>query len=183
MMVGSILMMCFNSPSTIISTMMTASQNAITLCLELIALYAVWLGILHIMDETKLTNLLAKGLSRPIDFCFGSISKQAKNNISMNIAGNILGLGGAATPYGIKAMQAMDTNGIKASGAMIMLVVINCTGIQILPTTVIGLRAMAGSTAPSDIVLPSVIVTILPTIIGIILVKLKYFRRNRGKTI
>ena len=182
MVVGSILVLCFSAPGKIVSVMISASQNAITLCLELMAIYAVWLGILHIMEETRLTNLLAKGLSKPIDFCFGAVSMEAKKNISLNVASNLLGLGGAATPYGIKAMQNLDTGKLRANGAMIMLVVINSTGIQLLPTTVIGLRAMAGSIAPSNIILPSRIVTIIPTIIGVALVKSIYFSKKRNKT-
>ncbi len=179
MVVASIIMLCFSAPEKIVSVMMSASQNAISLCLELMAIYAVWLGVMQIMEQTQLTRLLSKGLSKPIDFCFGAINMEAKQNISLNIASNLLGLGGAATPYGIKAMKSLDTGAIKANGAMIMLVVINSTGLQLLPTTVIGLRAMAGSVAPSNIVLPSIIVTVIPTIIGVLLVRAIYIRKKK----
>ena len=179
MMISSILLLTFTEPANTVSVMLSACAKGITLCIELLAIYSLWLGILQIMEDAQITKFLAKGLSKPIDFCFGSVNPVAKNNITLNIASNILGLGSAATPFGIKAMNSLDEGAEKASKAMIMLVVINSTGIQFLPTTVIGMRAAANSVSPSNILLPSIIVTVIPTIIGVFLVKLFY--RNKAK--
>ena len=86
----------------------------------------------------------------------------------------MLGLGNACTPMGIKAMQGLDklNNSTRASHQMIMLMIINATSIQLLPTTVISLRASHGSLNPSDIILPSLIATAVSTIVGVLGVKL-----------
>ena len=96
------------------------------------------------------------------------------------ITTNIIGIGSAATPYGIKAMKGLDKGSDIATRAMIMLVVINSTGIQLLPTTVIGMRAIAGSVSPSCILWPTIIATFVPTILGVLLVMLIY-RKNKKR--
>ena len=87
-----------------------------------------------------------------------------EKNICLNIASNIIGVGSAATPYGLKAMKGLDKGENRATRAMIMLVVINSTGFQLLPTTVIGMRALAGSVNPSCILWPTIVATFIPTI-------------------
>ena len=100
--------------------------------------------------------------------------------IALNMSANMLGLGNAATPMGIKAMQALDDGSGIATDAMIMLIVINATSIQLLPSTVIGLRASAGSLSPADIILPTLLSTICTVTLGITLVKLfQKFRRRK----
>ena len=106
--------------------------------------------------------------------------KETEKNICLNIASNIIGIGSAATPYGIKAMQGLDKGEIKATRAMIMLVVINSTGIQLLPTTVIGMRAVAGSVSPSVILWPTIVATFVPTILGIVLTSIIYRKKKHG---
>ena len=101
--------------------------------------------------------------------------------IAMNMSANMLGLGNAATPMGIKAMKALDDGSGIANTAMIMLIVLNATSIQLLPSTVIGLRASAGSTSPADIILPTLIATITTTILGIVLVKIISSIREKRK--
>ena len=81
----------------------------------------------------------------------------------------MLGLGNAATPYGIKAMQALDKGFEKANNSMLMLMIINACSIQLLPTTTIGLRAAAGSQTPADIILPTLIATFSACFVGIFL--------------
>ena len=106
---------------------------------------------------------------------------EAEKMIALNMSANMLGLGNAATPMGISAMKRLDDGSGKATPAMIMLIVLNSTSIQLLPTTVIGLRASAGSTSPSDIILPTLLATICTCLLGIFLVKAchKIFRRKK----
>lgn len=170
MLISSIVMTIFSSPGSIVSTMMTASKMGVTMAIEFIGIYAVWLGVMQLLDDCKLSNKLSSILSKPVRKIFGQTDAETEKNICLNIASNIIGIGSAATPYGIKAMKGLDKGDYKATRAMIMLVVINSTGIQLLPTTVIGMRAMAGSVSPSCILLPTVIATFLPTILGILLV-------------
>ena len=101
------------------------------------------------------------------------MDKQTKSFIALNLSTNIFGIGNASTPIGIKAMKNLDkiNNSEIASSSMIMLMVINATSLQLLPTTIIGLRATALSTNAGDIILPSIITTSITTLLGIILVK------------
>ncbi len=178
-MISSLITTCVTNPSSIIGTMMEAAKTGVTMSLEFIGIYAVWMGIMQILDDCKLSNKLSKALSKPVQYVFGRTDEETEKNICLNIASNIIGIGSAATPYGIKAMQGLDKGGKKASRAMIMLVVINSTGIQLLPTTVIGMRAVAGSVSPSCILLPTIIATFVPTILGIILVSV-FYRKNKN---
>lgn len=184
MMFASILVLLITNPSAVLSEMIGASANALSLCIELCAVYVVWLGILELVDASGLGEKLAKLLRPLIKKIFKIDNTETEKIIALNISANMLGLGNAATPMGIKAMQSLDDKSGKANFAIIMLIVLNATSIQLLPTTVIGLRTSAGSTNPSDIILPTLIVTFCTTLLGIILVhtidKLsKRFRRRR----
>ncbi len=179
MIISSLVMMSIFCPSEVIGTMMEASKMAITMCIEFIGIYAVWMGIMQVMDDCKLSHKLSKILSRPVQYVFGRTDAETEKNICLNIASNMIGIGSAATPYGIKAMQGMDKGDKRATRGMIMLVVINSTGIQLLPTTVIGMRAMAGSVSPSSILWPTIVSTFVPTILGVLLVAVIYRRRKK----
>lgn len=181
MIVSSLFVLVATAPEKALTVMMGASANGVQMCIEFLGIYAIWLGILQVLDDTKLSHKLSHLLKKPIRFIFGPTDPETEKNICLNVSSNILGLGSAATPFGIKAMQGMDKGSEIATKGMIMLVLINSTGIQVLPTTVIGLRALAGSVAPSAIILPTIISTFVPTIIGIVLVKLIY--RKGTKTL
>ena len=178
-MISSLIKTCFSAPSSIISTMMSAAKTGVTMAIEFIGIYAVWMGIMQVLDDCKLSHKLSSILSRPVRRIFGQTDPETEKNICLNIASNIIGIGSASTPYGIKAMKGLDKGSDKATRAMIMLVVINSTGIQLLPTTVIGMRAMAGSVSPSCILWPTIVATFLPTILGVLLVALSYGKRNK----
>ena len=177
-LISSLLTTCFTSPDSIISTMMTGAKNGVLMSIEFIGIYAVWLGFMQVLDDCKLSHKLSNFLKRPVRRIFGTTDKETEKNICLNIASNIIGIGSAATPYGIKAMKGLDKGNSKATKAMIMLVVINSTGIQLLPTTVIGMRAMAGSVSPSCILWPTILATFIPTILGILLVLSIYKKRG-----
>lgn len=171
---------CLTAPESVVGTMMNAAKTGITMSIEFIGIYAVWLGLMQVLDDCKLSHKISHALSRPVDIVFGRTDEETKKNICLNIASNIIGLGSAATPYGIRAMKGMDKGGEKATKAMIMLVVINSTGIQLLPTTVIGMRALSGSASPSAILWPTIVCTFVPTILGILLVMILYRRKKNG---
>ena len=173
-------MSCVSNPSNIISTMINASKMGVTMAIEFIGIYALWMGFMQVLDDCKLSHKLSSILSRPVRKIFGQTNPETEKNICLNIASNIIGIGSAATPYGIKAMKGLDDGSETANYAMIMLVVINSTGIQLLPTTVIGMRAMAGSISPSCVLLPTIISTFVPTILGVLLV-LALCKKQRKK--
>ena len=178
--IASLGLTCLTAPGSVVGTMMSAAKTGVSMSIEFIGIYAVWMGLMQVLDDCKLSHKISNVLSKPVDYVFGRTDAETKKNICLNIASNIIGLGSAATPYGIKAMQGLDKGDTRASKAMIMLVVINSTGIQLLPTTVIGMRALAGSSSPSAILWPTVVCTFVPTLIGILLVSIIYRRRKNG---
>lgn len=181
MMMSSLFALLITQPAQTVMIMMGASADGIQMCIEFLGIYAIWLGILQVLDDTKLSHKLSQILRKPIRWIFGETDEETEKNICLNVSSNILGLGSAATPFGIKAMQGMDKGSEIATKSMIMLVVINSTGIQVLPTTVIGLRALAGSASPSCIIWPTVVATFLPTFLGIFLVKL-FYKGSKART-
>ena len=179
MVVVSISFLIFNNPGIILSTMIGASTDALTLAIELCAVYAVWLGILEIVDASGLSQKLAKLLHPIIKWLFKIDDPETEKMIALNMSANMLGLGNAATPMGISAMKRLDNGSGVATHAIIMLIVLNSTSIQLLPSTVIGLRAAAGSVSPADIILPTLISTICTCVVGVTLVKLFGKLRNK----
>ena len=154
--------------------MVRGSQGAVTLAITLTALYGFWLGFMGIIEKVGLTDKLAKILAPVVRFLFGKdISPKTRKYLTVNMSANLIGLGNAATPMGIKAIESMETEGQKkASLPMIMLVVISATSLQLIPTTVIGLRAAHGSLNPTAFLWPSIVATVTSTIVGVTLVKL-----------
>ena len=174
MVLGSLIILCVINPEGSINSMITAGSNAVNLSIKLVGVYAIWLGIIKLVELSKLSDKIAWLLSPVIDWLFGKTDEKTKSYIALNMSTNMLGMGNACTPMGIKAMQNLDrlNNYQKtASSAMIMLLVINATSIQILPTTIMGLRATYGSSSSSDIIIPTLIATAVSTIVGVILVK------------
>ena len=181
MMIASLCVLLTTTPSNAMTEMISASAQALTLCIELCGVYAVWLGILELVDKSGLGQKLARLLRPVIKKLFKIDNEEIEKMIALNMSANMLGLGNAATPMGIKAMQALDDKSGIATPAMIMLIIINATSIQLLPNTVIGLRSSAGSANPADIILPTLLSTMVTTGIGISLVLLFNKLRERRK--
>ena len=183
-MVGcSVIALIFTDPSIVLTEMTNSTMSVLRLCVELLAIYTVWMGLLEIVDQTGLGDKLAKLLSPVIRWLFKINDKEAEKYIALNMSSNMLGLGNASTPMGIKAMQRLDDGSGVITPAMIMLLIVNATSIQLLPTTVVGLRTTAGSADPADIIIPTLIATIITFTAGIFLTKLcqKIFKRKVSK--
>ncbi|MBQ8444043.1 MAG: hypothetical protein IJX25_01640 [Clostridia bacterium] len=186
MVVGSLCALFWTSPESVLSSMIGASSDAFKLALELCAVYAVWLGILEIVDASGLSQKLAKLLHPFIKKIFKISDPETEKMIALNMSANMLGLGNASTPMGLAAMKRLDDGSGVATHAIIMLIVINSTSIQLLPSTIIGLRASAGSANPADIILPTLLSTICTFVLGITLVMLfskihEKFKLRRAK--
>ncbi|MDD3232257.1 MAG: hypothetical protein PHO06_02790 [Clostridia bacterium] len=183
MMIASIVALIFTEPSIVVKEMSDASWGVLQLCAELLAIYTIWMGLLEIVDKSGLGEKLAKLLSPIIKWLFRIQDKEATKYIALNISSNMLGLGNAATPTGIKAMQRLDDGSGNVTPAMIMLLIVNSTAIQLLPTTTIGLRATSGSQNPSDIIIPTLVATLITCIFGILCAKLfeKIFYKEKNK--
>ncbi|MBQ8451172.1 MAG: spore maturation protein [Clostridia bacterium] len=171
----SIVCLCFFDPSSVLSGLISASNSAVKLSFELLAIYAIWIGLFSILNECGLSQKLSKLLSPIINKIFGknNLSDESRKFISMNISANMLGMSSAATPLGIKAIESMqkdNPNKKTASFPMIMLVAISCSSVQLLPTSIIGMLESAGSANPTGIILPSILCSICSTFITILLV-------------
>lgn len=177
----SLIILIISSPELILSTMIDTSHNVVSLCINLLAIYAVWLGILEIAEKSGISQKLANLFHPIIKRLFKIDNKEQIKYISLNLSANLLGLGNAATPSGIKAIKSMDKDLPKTKFAMLMLLVVNATGIQLLPTTIIGLRISANSTNPSDIILPTLLSSIISVCVavGLMILYSKIKKRTR----
>ena len=178
--VSSIIALCINNPTSVLSGLLTASNSAVKLSLELCAVYAIWVGLFNILEQSGLSQKLSKFLSPIINKIFGknNLSAESKKYVSMNMSANLLGMNGAATPLGIKAIESMQKNNEKKDTItfpMIMFIAISCSSIQLLPTSIIAMLANAGSKNPSGIILPSILCSFISTFIAIMLVYLFHF--------
>ena len=149
-MIAGIIAMLLVNPDGAINSMISGANNAVTLALTLLASYALWLGLFKLVEKTGISGFLTKLLRRPVNFLFPGVNDKAKGYLSSNIAANFLGLGNAATPMGINAVCEMDDKNGRATDGMIMLLVLSSTSLQLLPSTVIGLRAAKGSLSPAS---------------------------------
>lgn len=183
---ASIISLCLFDPSSVLSGLLEASNTAVTLTLSLIAIYAIWLGLFNILEKSGLATKVSKLLSPIINKLFGknNLSDESKKYVSMNISANLLGMSGAATPLGIKAIESMQKDNKDKSAVsfpMIMLIAISCSSVQLLPTSIIGMLSNAGSKNPTAIIFPSIICSILSTSIAVLLVFIFHFIFDRKK--
>lgn len=159
------------------SSIFEGANDAVTLSINLLGSLCLWSGIMQIASDSSLVKKLSKLLSPIFNFLFPSLitNNKIKKEISMNIIANILGLGNAATPLGLKAMESMQKENPKKdtlSNPMMMFIVINTASIQLIPTTVIAIRNSLNSQNPTSIIFPTWIATILAAISGIFVTKL-----------
>ncbi len=169
---------CFSGNLGNINTgIFDSAKTAVELCLTFFGTITLWCGIMQIAKESSLSKKISKGLIPLIHFLFPDINKNDKvyEEISLNITANILGLGNAATPLGIKAMQSLQKKNNKKetlSNSMTMLVLLNTASLQLIPTTVIAIRSSLNSQSPTSILLPVWLSTVCAAIAGIVSVKL-----------
>jgi len=167
----SIITLSIRSPALVLTAMLDGAGEAINLTIKLISIYAVWLSVLKMVERTHLDKKLL-GLFRPlIDRIFKGESEQAKSYIGMNIAANMLGMGGAATPLGIKAVNEMSKGREEreATKNMKLFLIINAVSVQLIPATIMALRARNNSQNPTDILIPTLITTITTTVVAVFL--------------
>lgn len=160
------------------------AKEAVTLCIGLISVLVFWLGMMRIAEESGLLESLSK-LFRPLVkrlFPEVPVNHPAMGYILSNMISNMFGLGNAATPLGIKAMEELKKlNGGKdsASRSMVTFLAINTASITIIPTTVIAIRMNYHSASPTEIVVPTIIATIISALGAIIIDRYFYYRRSR----
>ena len=144
------------------SALLGGASSAVTLCISLAGGYVLWLGLLNIVERSGLLDKLARAAKPLIRKLFPAADEKSAALITLNISANMLGMGNAATPFGLDAirqLQTLNRDKSRASNEMCMLLIINSASVQLIPTTLISLRQAAGAAEPADIVLPTLIAT------------------------
>ena len=154
----------------------SGGTQAIEFCLSMAGAYAFFGGLLEVLRRSGVTDALARAMRTPLSrlFAFAPGETCALDDICVNLAADMLGMGGAATPAGLSAMRKMAKAGGhtgRLSKAMELFLVLNMCSVQLLPTTMIAVRAQGGSVSPADIVLPTLISTLAAGLTGIALCK------------
>lgn len=182
--IGIIYAMINGTMDEVNKAIIESSQSAVTLSFGLISILVFWLGIMNIADKANILKAFAR-LSKPIIHrLFPELPKDDPviGYIMSNITANIFGLGNAATPMGLKAMERMKqlSNSSTASRSMITFLALNTSGLTLIPTTVIAIRMQYGSISPTEIVGTTIITTIISTLSAIILDRL-FFHIDQAK--
>lgn len=181
---------------------MEGALEGIRVCLTMLGGYALWMGMMNWVKLSGASDGLTRALRPVMRFLFPGVPKEsaAERAITMNLAANMLGIGNAATPLGIEAMRelrkledakktayadnahATTAKDVYATDAMCMFLIINASSIQLIPGTVVLLRAAAGSANPSAVVLPGLIATTCSTLAGVIAGKIAARGGTQGRS-
>ena len=162
-----------NTLNEVVNSMLSACNIAVKISFSLIGIMAFWLGIMRIAEKSGLVQILSKLLNPIEKILFKDVKKDSPvvGDITMSVAANALGLTNAATPIGLKVMKELqDDNKNKntATDSMCMFLGMNTAGFQIIPATVIAVLVGVGAKNPSEIILPTLIVTSTSFLIAII---------------
>ena len=181
--VGSIYLIVTGNVSTLNEEILKGGRGGIKLLSEMMPLLVLWTGIMQIAEDSKLLDKFANLVRPVLSKLFPSLNPNhpAIGYIASNIAANALGLGSAATPFGLKAMTSMQNDNETpdtATEAMVTFLILNTGGVTIIPTTVIALRLMYNSSNPTEIIITSILATLCSNISGLIY---DYFKRRKGK--
>lgn len=179
--IGIIYGICTNNTSTINSTIIDSTKISLDMLFKIFPVIALWMGLMKIAETSKLLEKLSNKISPFLIKIFPDIpeSHESFSLIASNIIANLFGLGSAATPFGLKAMESLQKLNKKkdtASRSMITFLVLNTSGLTIIPTTIISLRMMYKSINPTHIVVACIISTICATIGGLIIDRIMWRR-------
>lgn len=156
---------------------LNSAKNSFDIILNLFPVLTLWLGLVNIAQKSGLLNKLSNILKPILKLIFPEIPKnhESLSLIASNFITNLFGLSSASTPLGLKAISSLQTlnrNKEKASKSMITFLVLNTTGLTLIPTTIISLRVLYGSINPTKIIIPCFLATLIATISGLILNKI-----------
>ena len=187
MIAGGIFFAAFHGTmGQITESFISSSTEAVNLCIFMLGVIGVWNGMMEIAVKSGLMKKIAKTMYPFIHWLFPDIPPRHKANeyIAANMAANILGLGWAATPAGLKAMrelQKLEEGGGRASDMMCAFLVLNISSLQLVPINMIAYRSQYGSVNPAEVVLPAICATMISTIAGIVFIKIIEITRYNGK--
>ena len=187
MIAGGIFFAAFHGTmGQITESFISPSTEAVNLCIFMLGVIGVWNGMMEIAVKSGLMKKIAKTMYPFIHWLFPAIPPRHKANeyIAANMAANILGLGWAATPAGLKAMrelQKLEEGGGRASDMMCAFLVLNISSLQLVPINMIAYRSQYGSVNPAAVVLPAICATMISTMAGIVFIKIMEITRYNGK--
>ncbi len=181
--VGILFTCFFGNSASLNDTILTSASSGVEMVLDLIPILVLWSGIMKIAEKSGVLENVSKIFKPLLSKLFPSLKKDSKalGYITSNIVANALGLGSAATPFGLKAMEEMQKENKQkdtASDAMITFLVLNTSGVTIIPTTVIALRMMHKSANPEEIIVTAILATICSSVAGLVLDRI---RRRKKK--
>ena len=157
-----------------------SSKEAVMLCITMLGVMSMWTGIMNVAKKAGLIDAMTRALRPVLRFLFPDIPREHEANeyIAANIIANVLGLGWAATPYGLKAMAALrewqkenGETGNVASTDMCTFLIINISSLQLIPVNIIAFRSQYGSVNPAEIIGPAILATVISTITAVIFCK------------
>lgn len=162
--------------SALTTAALEAAMDAVGLCVKMLGVMAMWMGFMRIAEESGLIRDLSRKLEPVLGKLFPNLPKggKAMEYISLNVIANVLGLGWAATPPGIKAMeelQKLNPDKTTASREMCMFLIVNLSSLQLVSINIIGYRAQYSSANPQEIIAPGILATIVSTAAGILTAK------------
>ena len=174
---GTIYAIITNNVDVVNNTIMASSKTSLDMIIQIFPVLALWMGLMNIAEKSKLLDKFSNLISPVLTKLFPEVPRghESLSYIASNIIANVFGLGSAATPFGLKAMESLQKLNKKkdtASRSMITFLIINTSGVTLIPTTVISMRMMYKSTNPTSILLACIIATSCSTIGGIFVDKL-----------
>lgn len=164
-----------------------SAKEAVTLCITMLGVMSMWTGLMQVAKKSGIIDGLTKGLNPVIRLLFPDIPKGhvAREYICSNMIANILGLGWAATPFGLKAMlelKKLNQDSEIASVDMCTFLIINISSLQLIPVNIIAYRSQYGAVNPADIIITAILATTFSTLVGIVFsVAARKLSKKRGK--
>jgi spore maturation protein A len=163
--------MLVKAPDLFLAALLEGGGKAATTCLALLSSYAVWMGHIRIWEDCGFAKKVAKLVKPLAKKLLLTDDEECLEAVSMNLSVNLLGISGAATPYGVRAANLLDkTEHAEYSSAMFF--VLNATSLQLLPTSLVAVRVALGSANPTDIIIPTLLTTVFSTLLGVALTML-----------
>ncbi|MCL2484382.1 MAG: spore maturation protein [Firmicutes bacterium] len=172
LMVAGTLLLLATNPSGFILSLTNAGNKAITFSLTLAGIFCIWMGFFKIMENAGILEIIKKPLKPIIKFIFGKVDNKSEEYLATMLSADVMGVSGVGTASGILATHNLVGDKEVITYAAAMLVVLNASSIQIFPSTIISMRAAAGSTNPPSILLPALIASFATTIFSVLLMKL-----------
>ncbi len=170
------------------SAAVDSSKEAVELCITMLGVMALWTGVMRIAEASGLTEKFRK-VARPVlRFLFPDVPEDSEANdfIASNLLANLLGLGWAATPFGLKAMAELQKINVEqggkrevASRSMCSFLIINISSLQLIPVNIIAYRSQYGSVNPAEIVGPAIVATTISTLAAVVFIKLTEKKDHR----